>query len=151
MYTSSGSLDTTIRVWSATDGAHLQTLTGHTDLVEALAFGPDGNLFSGSRDGTVQEWSRSNGSHLRTLQCDARGVDAIAVGLDGRLFVRGFCATVHMWQPMASASRSIGIPYPGSSGSPRPLCISAAGTLYTGWVVQDDEGREGDDGVIYIW
>ncbi|PVH71132.1 hypothetical protein DL98DRAFT_577528 [Cadophora sp. DSE1049] len=40
----SGSLDETARLWDATTGAALQTLEGHSDLVNSVAFSPDGKL-----------------------------------------------------------------------------------------------------------
>jgi WD40 repeat protein len=50
----SGSLDNTIRVWSSTDGTHLQTMEGHTGAVLTLALGADDTLISGSADSNVR-------------------------------------------------------------------------------------------------
>ena len=41
----SGSWDHTIRMWSGVDGAHLQTLECHTDLILSLAAGVDGKIY----------------------------------------------------------------------------------------------------------
>jgi WD40 repeat protein len=144
----SGSNDTTIRVWSATDGAHLQTLTGHTKAVFALALGPDGNLFSGSGDATVRVWRADDGTHLRTLQCDAAGVFSLAVGLDGSLFVGGFGGAVHVWRAMGRGSRCIVAQ--NVSGVSVILCLSAAGTLYTGCEVIGYADEEPSEGGVYI-
>jgi WD40 repeat protein len=39
------------------DGAVMQTLAGHQDHVQSLAFSPDGSLLvSGSRDKTLRLW-----------------------------------------------------------------------------------------------
>jgi hypothetical protein len=81
------SFDSTIRVWSAAGGAHLQTLLGHTDKVFALAVGLDGVIYSGSNDKTVRVWSGADGSHLQTLQGHTHSVRALAVGLDGKVYV----------------------------------------------------------------
>jgi WD40 repeat protein len=57
-----GSHDTTIKLWDTATGALLQTLSGHTAAVEAIAFLPSPNpneyhLVSASRDHTLRHWS----------------------------------------------------------------------------------------------
>ncbi len=54
----SGSVDSTVQVWNATDGSQVYTYKGHTDVVEAVAWSPDGKyIASGSSDKTVQVWN----------------------------------------------------------------------------------------------
>jgi WD40 repeat protein len=49
--------DDTIKLWRASDGALLDTLTGHTDKVVTLAVSlSDGALASGALDGTIKIW-----------------------------------------------------------------------------------------------
>ena len=57
-----------IRLWDATTGSPLRTLTGHTSSVWSVSFSPDGNtLASASWDDTVRLWDATTGSPLRTL------------------------------------------------------------------------------------
>jgi WD40 repeat protein len=68
-YTCRVSSDKTLRVWDAGSGAHLNTLRGHSNLVCAVAFSPDGTLVvSGSYDTTLRPWDASSGVHINTLQ-----------------------------------------------------------------------------------
>jgi WD40 repeat protein len=56
----SGSVDSTVRAWSAEDGRLLRTLTGHANLVYSVAWSPYGcYLASGSSDGTVRLWGHA--------------------------------------------------------------------------------------------
>jgi tricorn protease-like protein len=54
----SGGRDKTVRLWDPATGETVHTLTGNSGLgdVEAVAFGPDGNLFASASGRTVQLW-----------------------------------------------------------------------------------------------
>ena len=46
-----------VRVWDTETGAPKDTLTGHTVMIESVAFSPDGRtLASGSMDRTILVW-----------------------------------------------------------------------------------------------
>lgn len=54
----SGGGDGTINLWDLPNRIHLATLTGHTDRITSLVFGPDGNtLISASADHTIIPWN----------------------------------------------------------------------------------------------
>jgi F-box and WD-40 domain protein 7 len=63
----SGSLDTSIRVWSAETGACLHTLIGHQSLTSGMEL-RDNILVSGNADSTVKIWNIKLGQCLQTLQ-----------------------------------------------------------------------------------
>jgi WD40 repeat protein len=87
----SGSLDTTVRVWSGNDGALLHVLAANA-AVHALAVGLDGAVHAGLANGDIKVWSGLDGKHLRTLRWPGcASITSLAVGLNGVLFA-GTCS-----------------------------------------------------------
>jgi hypothetical protein len=60
-----------------------QELFTQSDLVCALAVGPDGTVYSGSLFKMVRAWSGTDGTLLRTLKGHTQAVQSLAVGADG--------------------------------------------------------------------
>ncbi len=78
--------DGTVRVWEASTGRCLRTLTGHDSSgVRSVAFSRDARwLVSGSTDQTVRLWEVSSGRCLRTLRGHEAQVDTVGISSDGR-------------------------------------------------------------------
>ena len=61
----SGSVDRTLKIWSAIDGSERYTLSGHSNWVTSCSFSPDGaSVLSGSHDKTLKIWDAATGAHL---------------------------------------------------------------------------------------
>jgi WD40 repeat protein len=73
-----------VRLWEASSGRLLATLSGHTGGVRGPALSGDGRLVvSGSLDGTVRLWEAQRGSCLRTLRPERRYERLDITGLTG--------------------------------------------------------------------
>ena len=107
-----GSKDKTVRVWIAAgtvenkvnaeglgDPTTRFTLTGHTDTVTSVAFGPDDKqLVSGSMDETLRFWDAASGELIRTEQAHTGGGTALAGARGSRHLVSaGADGTVKLW------------------------------------------------------
>jgi WD40 repeat protein len=69
----SGGDDGTVKLWEASSGRLLASLSGHTGVVWGVALSSDGRLVaSGSFDGTVKLWEAKRGACLRTLRAERR-------------------------------------------------------------------------------
>lgn len=95
----SGSLDHTIRLWNAENGAELRCLTGHDGPVASVSFSPDGRrIASVSLDKTLKVWDMVTGRKAFTLTGHTEGVVNVAFTPDGtRIVSHSSDRTVRMW------------------------------------------------------
>ncbi|KAL4985441.1 NACHT and WD40 domain protein [Aspergillus falconensis] len=77
----------------------LQTLEGHSDWVESVAFSHDSQMVaSGSDDNTVKLWDAKTGSELQTLKGHSDSVQSVAFSHDSQMVASGSDDnTVKLW------------------------------------------------------
>ncbi|WPJ64265.1 hypothetical protein SMAC4_13771 [Sordaria macrospora] len=85
--------------------ACLQTLEGHSNGVNSVAFSPDGQrLASGSYDHTIKIWDPASGSCLQTLEGHSRSVNSVAFSPDGQRLASGsYDHTIKIWDPASGS------------------------------------------------
>ncbi|SRR5258708_361909 len=79
--------------------ANISTCTGHTDVVWAVDWSPDGKrVVSASQDKRVQVWDETTGNTILSYQGHTAGVLGVAWSPDGKYIVScGRDATVQVW------------------------------------------------------
>src|SRR5580704_14370060 len=95
----SGCLDGTVKVWSASSGHEAIALAGHNGAVNSVAFSPDGQrIASGSEDRTVKVWDATSGELFLTLKGHTNGVSSVAFSTDSKRIASGSQdKTVKVW------------------------------------------------------
>jgi WD40 repeat protein/serine/threonine protein kinase len=95
-----------VRVWDTQTGQPVTSLVGHTSIVTALAFSPDGqSLATGSYDETARIWDATNGNQLRVLRHGDR-VFSVAFSPDSSLLATaGLDNTVRVWSNSLSGAQ----------------------------------------------
>ncbi len=100
----SGSFDTSIIYWSLTRNVAEQVLRFHDSAVNAVAFGPNGRIFTAGNDGRIALWAPSGQAPVRVLKGHTGPIMALAVSPDSKFIASASSdSTIRVW-PLAGGN-----------------------------------------------
>ncbi|MFL5628190.1 MAG: protein kinase domain-containing protein, partial [Ktedonobacteraceae bacterium] len=119
------------------------TYTRHTDIVQAIAWSPDGKrIASAGNDAQVHIWNARNGQHYFTCLGHGDTIQAVAWSPNGKYIASASRdRTVHIWDATTGQVVSI---YHGHSSGVNAIC----------WAPESDGPlivSGSDDPVVHIW
>lgn len=98
------SADHNVRIWNVAAKSIETTLTGHTHVVECVAFSGGQRLVSGSFDSTAKVWNLATGQVISTLTGHVGRVMSVAFDHAGtRVVTGGEDHTVRIWDAQSGA------------------------------------------------
>ena len=137
--------DETIRLWDATTGTHIRTLTD-TGVVYSMSFNPAGRvLATGNLDNTIRLWDVGTGILKQTLAGHTNRVRSVSFSPDGNTIASGsWDNTIRLWDAATGEHiRTI----EGHTNSVRSASFSPDGRT----IASGSGDWNGDDYTIRLW
>jgi WD40 repeat protein len=139
----SGSKDQTVHVWHVNGGTDIRNFTGHSDIIEAIAWSPNGQkIASASDDNTVLVWTaqQDDGQVVKYNHQSGQNINALSWEANSQLIASGGRDhTVRLWNPQSATTSGT---FRGHHGEVRAVAWSSDGQKIV---------SGGDDNRVLIW
>jgi WD40 repeat protein len=134
-----------IRIWDASTGQEIKSLSGHQGILCTVLFTADGKrLVSGAYDGTIRIWDCATGEEILTLRGHKNAnVECLDLSPDGKRIVSASFTTVKLWDAETGAELMTVSPEYGALG----VAFSPDGTIIAG----AGSPRPGNSNNISLW
>jgi WD40 repeat protein/class 3 adenylate cyclase len=87
------------QLWDVASATQVQTYTGHTDIINRVAFSPDDNYVLTGGDSTARLWETLTGREVRRFAGHTNFVNAVAFSPDGKWVLTGSSDnTARLWR-----------------------------------------------------
>jgi WD40 repeat protein len=121
-------------VWDVKTGKLLgPDVPGHDGVISAIAFAPDGRVFTSAHDRTVRAWDPATGKLLQTLLMDADWVPGLAISPDGSLVAASALRNDFQVWDTKSGKELFRLLGHGQTGGVRKLRFSADEQFLLSW------------------
>jgi WD40 repeat protein len=102
IYVATGGGDNTVRIWDSATGTQRFVLSGHSEVIAAVAFSPDGErLLSADARGTIKLWDVATGVETLTLRGTIGQLHAAAWSPDGMRIAANSDGRILIWDASA--------------------------------------------------
>jgi WD40 repeat protein len=86
-----------IKLWDIESGKQRAMLRGHSDSIDALAYGPDGKTLATGGRGAITIWDLETGKERHSIQCRDSNPVCLAFGPDGKTLACADFDMVRIW------------------------------------------------------
>ncbi|MDE0506063.1 MAG: dockerin type I domain-containing protein, partial [Candidatus Poribacteria bacterium] len=122
-----------VRFWDTKTGDQKGVITGHSSMIDDLAFSSNNRLVAGATAGEIRLWDANTGARLRAFAENQMDVSSVAFSPDDSLIAGGGDGTIRLWDVNTGSLVRTFTEHPGEVGtvafSPDGMLIAGGGDI----------------------